>query len=286
MPLTHLSPITAFLRDLVVSTIIFANQRMRWVVCGSGRSGVTTLQSAFQSNSDIMPDTPPTAEKVTARIIRGRAGSERFRFRAADMMNQPPGRWQYLEEIVARPVGLVYVFKTYRQDGNGAVMDEHLQDKSEFFRTPEGHLRHEADYQQFRFLTNAFLYPETLEQNYPDVFAEANLNTDIRHRYLHKYSGHAPRVMVMAGNFIDLTFPMQDVRSTTQWDYAMRQFLLPYMEIFRPLTDQWQRYHRKNWVGGAKPPVAVKYVGISAKYNLGVHQLLSLMRNSVGIWGN
>ena len=96
-----LSPLTAFLRDMVVTTITVLNQRMRWIICGSGRSGVSTLQAAFQTPSDIMPDLPTTQNKVAARVLRAKMDEgSAYRFRAADMKNQVGGRWQYLEEIV------------------------------------------------------------------------------------------------------------------------------------------------------------------------------------------
>jgi|TARA_Y100000310_G_scaffold133338_1_gene132362 hypothetical protein len=280
-----LSPITTFVRDVIITTVVMVNQRMRWIICGSGRSGVTTLQAAFQTSSDIIPDLPSTEEKTNARVIRAKMDGPHYRFRAADMMNQPPGRWQYLEEIVSKPVGIVFVFKTFRLEGGKPVMDEHLLDNKEFKRTPEGHLRHEADYQQFRFLSNAFLYPDTLEKNYPGVFEDSSLHSDIRYRYLNHFKGHAPAVVIMAGNFLDLTFPMEEIASPVQYEYQMREFLRPYMESFQPLTDQWQRFQRKGWFGGKKPPCAVRYCGISAKYNIGVKQLLNTMHNSIGILG-
>lgn len=281
-----LSPLTAFLRDMVVTTITVMNHRMRWIICGSGRSGVSTLQSAFQTPSDIMPDLPTTQAKVGARVINAKAGTSRYRFRTADMKNQASGRWQYLEEIISKPVGIVFVFKTFKQENNKPVMDKHLLDNKEFKRSPDGHLRHEADYQQFRFLTNSFLYPNTLEQNYPKVFQDSSLHSDIRQRYLNNFTGHAPSIVIMAGNFIDITFPMENISSPVQYEYQMREFLRPYMETFQPLTDQWQRYKRKgSWFGASKPPCAVRYCGISAKYNIGVQQVLEAMRDSTGILG-
>ena len=69
-----LSPITTFVRDVVVTTVVLLNQRMRWIICGSGRSGVSTLQAAFQTSSDIIPDLPTTEEKINARVIRAKDG--------------------------------------------------------------------------------------------------------------------------------------------------------------------------------------------------------------------
>ncbi len=285
MAILQLSPLTVLLRDIVVTTVTLVNSRFRWIICGSGRSGVSTLQAAFQTSSDVLPDLPSTEAKVGSRVLKAQMEGSLYRFRTADMMNQPQGRWQYLEEIINQPVGIVYVFKTYRQNEKGAIMDEHLKDKSNFKETAEGHLRHEKDYEQFRFLTNAFLYPDTLEKNYPDVFKESALQSDIRQRYQNNYSSYAPPVLIMAGNFLDITFPMEKITSPVQYEYQLREFLRSYMEIYQPLTDQWQRFQRKGRWGGRKPPCSVRYTGISAKYNIGVQNLLTLMRNSVGIMG-
>ena len=143
-----LSPLGMLLRDAVITTVTIANSRLRWLVCGSGRSGVTTLLEAFQTRSDVIPDMPTTEEKVQAKVIKGLTNNGTYRFRTADMRNQPDGRYQYLEEIINRPIGVLFVFKTFKTDDKGNVIDSHLEDKSEFKKTKEGHIRHEADYQQ------------------------------------------------------------------------------------------------------------------------------------------
>ena len=282
-----LSPLGMLLRDAVITTVTIANSRLRWLVCGSGRSGVTTLLEAFQTRSDVIPDMPTTEEKVQAKVIKGLTNNGTYRFRTADMRNQPDGRYQYLEEIINRPIGVLFVFKTFKTDDKGNVIDSHLEDKSEFKKTKEGHIRHEADYQQLRWLTNAFLYPETLEKNYPEIFKETSLKSDIRNRYVNNYSGSAPKILMLAGNFMDVTYPTDNVTNPYEAKHNLRHFLRPYMESFQPLTDQWARFARKGGfiMKSALPPCAVKYTTISAKYHIGVDELLSTMKHSVGLFG-
>ncbi len=97
-----LSPITAFLRDMVVTTITVMNQRMRWIICGSGRSGVSTLQSAFQTPSDIMPDLPTTQAKVGARVINARAGPKQEHCRTAFFFSRGRRHTKFLPVSWAR----------------------------------------------------------------------------------------------------------------------------------------------------------------------------------------
>ena len=281
-----LSPLGVLLRDFFVTTFTYLNSKTRWLVVGSGRSGVSTLQTAFASNSDIVPDLPETVQKVEARVIDGKADDVSYSFRTADMRNQVDGRHQYLPEILNYPVGVVFVFKTFRVDEKeGVVLDGHLQSKNEFKKTADGHIRHEGDYQQLRFLTNAFLYPDTLEKNFPEVFAEVGLSSDTRLKYLRKFKPYAPKVLIMAGNFLDITMPDIGKFQPHQADGEIRDFLMPYMESFEPLTSQWQRFNRKNWRGKAETPCAVRYLGISARYNYNVKPLLQTMKYSTGVFG-
>tara|TARA_Y100000310_G_C20618240_1_gene781856 strand:- start:712 stop:1566 length:855 start_codon:yes stop_codon:yes gene_type:complete len=279
-----LSLLGGLIRDIVVTTVTLVNQRKKWLIVGSGRSGVTTLQAAMQSRSDIMPDVPTTTSKIQPRILKGSMNGRTFRFRAADMKNQPDGRHQYLEEVLDRPTGVVFLFKTFNVDEKNNIEAPHLFDESEFLQA-DGFWRHEMDYQQFRFITTALLYPEQLEQRYPKVFKDSSLVSDIRTRFLNTTKGYVPKICIMAGNFIDLTFDMDSSWSGEQYDSEMRKFLFPYMVTFEPLTSQWQRFHRKGMWGKTLPSCAMNYVGCSAKYNIGVDKILWLMRNSTSVFG-
>ena len=272
------------IRDFVVATVTLLNSRHRWLVVGSGRSGVTTLQEAFQTNSDIIPDLPTTGKKVKARILKAKIDNSTFRFRTADMMNQPEGRHQFLEEMLCEPVGVIFVFKTFNVGDGGDIKCTHLHDKSEFLKDENGFWRHEGDYQQLRFLTNAFLYPQTLESNYPEVFSESALRSSIRQKWLNK-NPYVPRILVMVGNFMDITYEKLDSATASAQAESMRRFLWPYMNTFAPLTSQWQRFHRQSWRGKPKAPCSVRYTAASAKYNIGVQPLLTMMRNSTNAFG-
>ena len=281
-----LSPLGLLIRDFFVTTFTHLNSKTRWLVIGSGRSGVSTLQSAFTSNSDIIPDLPETIQKVEARVLHGQAEDVSYSFRTADMRNQPDGRHQYISEILNYPVGVVFVFKTFRVDEKeGVILDDHLQSENEFKKTSDDHIRHEGDYNQLRFLTNAFLYPDTLEKNFPEIFKDAELSSDVRIKFLRKFKPYAPKVLIMAGNFIDITMPHIGKLQPHQADGELREFMMPYMETFEPLTSQWQRFTRKSWFGNEEPPWMVRYLGISARYNYNVRALLQTMKYSTGLFG-
>jgi len=280
-----LGPIAGFFRDIFVYSYNTINNH-NWLICGGGQSGVTTLIRALETDSDVIPTPDSTVDKVPMRSIKAHAQladrSMKLRLKAADMRNQPDGRWQYLEEIIKKPIGVVYVFRTYEEKNKQVIEAPHISPYMDKFDRNNGHNMFNPDYEQFEFITNAMLNPSSIEEKYREIFEEASLHSDIRHRYMNKFKGWVPQVLLMVANFRDATFQMGEYQNEFQAKTAEETYLNKYKQIFEPLTNQWQITPR-NWGVFNKKYITIKYVSISAKYNIGMGNLLALMGNKTNL---